>query len=242
MARTTTTKTKVAAAKAAAAKDQLKSPPELIIADETSVAAANASEDQTAEPSTMDKSAGANDDEDDDDAEKNTKKPLKGKRAKRDAERKGRKTKAAKKAPLSDSDDESLFNTDHDDDDDDNDPDNDKDGDGSEDESSDEDESVEPQAPMNPAIKAKMIPHWSGFGHRGQTNSRQEAAVVLKAIGATQTVATFWVNDGVDTISEIQQLTKETIGLFAKTCRKNLRAGHTVSTRFILDLKRLHSS
>ena len=60
----------------------------------------------------------------------------------------------------------------------------------------------------------------------------------MKAIGATQTVATFWVNDGVDTVSEIRQLTKETIGLFAKTCRKNLKAGHTVSTRFILDLEK----
>ena len=76
MARLTTTKTKAAAAKAAAAKDdkstpkgirdkekdQRKGPPKDIVADEASVAAANASEDQTAEPSTMDESAEARDD------------------------------------------------------------------------------------------------------------------------------------------------------------------------------------
>ena len=61
---------------------------------------------------------------------------------------------------------------------------------------------------------------------------------MLKAIGATKTVAIFWVNDGVDTVSKIQQLTKITIDLIAKTWHKNLPTGQTVSTRFILDLEK----
>ena len=58
---------------------------------------------------------------------------------------------------------------------------------------------------------------------------------MLKSIGATMIVARFMVNDGVDTVSDIQQLTKDTVALFTKTCCKNLPAGQTVSTRFIID-------
>ena len=46
------------------------------------------------------------------------------------------------------------------------------------------------------------------------------------------------VGDGLDEIAEIQQLTRETIFLYAKTCRKNLSTSDIVSTRFILDLKK----
>jgi len=91
---------------------------------------------------------------------------------------------------------------------------------------------------MNEASKARLQRHWSGFGYKGQLNPKQEAADVLKSTGATMIVAKFMVNDGVDTLSEIQQLTKDTIALFIKTCRKNLPAGQTVSTRFILDLEK----
>ena len=46
------------------------------------------------------------------------------------------------------------------------------------------------------------------------------------------------VGDGLDEISEIQQLTIETILLYANTCRKNLSTSDIFSTRFILDLEK----
>ena len=46
------------------------------------------------------------------------------------------------------------------------------------------------------------------------------------------------VANGLDEISEIQQLTRETISLYAKNSRKNLKTSDIVSTRFILDLEK----
>ena len=46
------------------------------------------------------------------------------------------------------------------------------------------------------------------------------------------------VSNGLDEITEIQQLTRETISLYAKNSRKNLSGSDIVSTRFILDLKK----
>ena len=66
----------------------------------------------------------------------------------------------------------------------------------------------------------------------------QEAATVLFAIGATRNFASFLVADGLDEIAEIQQLTRETILLYATTCRKNLSTSEIVSTCFILDLEK----
>ena len=66
----------------------------------------------------------------------------------------------------------------------------------------------------------------------------QEAVTVLVAVGATRNVASFMVADGLDEIAEIQQLTRETISLYANTCRKNPSTSDIVSTRFILDLKK----
>ena len=66
----------------------------------------------------------------------------------------------------------------------------------------------------------------------------QEVATVLVAIGATRNIAKFMVADGLDEIAEIQQLTRETISLYAKTCRKNLSTSDIVSTYFILDLEK----
>ena len=61
---------------------------------------------------------------------------------------------------------------------------------------------------------------------------------VLVAIGATRNVASFMVAGGLDEIAEIQQLNRETISLYAMTCRKNLLTSDIFSTRFILDLKK----
>ena len=60
----------------------------------------------------------------------------------------------------------------------------------------------------------------------------------MVAIGATRNVAKFMVADGLDEISEIQKLTRDTISLYAKNSRKNLSAYDIVSTRFILDLEK----
>ena len=46
------------------------------------------------------------------------------------------------------------------------------------------------------------------------------------------------VADGLDEITNIQKLTRETISLYAKNSRKNLSGSDIVSTRFILDLKK----
>ena len=86
--------------------------------------------------------------------------------------------------------------------------------------------------------KIPKKPHWSGNGFIGQWTAAQEAATVLVAIGATRNVASFMVGDGLDEITEIQQLTRETILLYAKICRKNLSTSDIVSTRFILDLRK----
>ena len=46
------------------------------------------------------------------------------------------------------------------------------------------------------------------------------------------------VSDVLDEITKIQQLTRETISLYAKNSRKNLSRSDIVSTWFILDLKK----
>ena len=66
----------------------------------------------------------------------------------------------------------------------------------------------------------------------------QEAETVLVEIGANPNVAKFMVVDGLDEIAKIQQLTRETISLYAKNSRKNLWGSDIVSTRFILDLEK----
>ena len=66
----------------------------------------------------------------------------------------------------------------------------------------------------------------------------QEAATGLVAIGATRNVAKFMVANELDEIADIQQLTRETISLYAKNSRKNLSGSDILSTRFILDLEK----
>ena len=57
-------------------------------------------------------------------------------------------------------------------------------------------------------------------------------------IGAKTNVAKFIVMDGLDEITEIQELTRETISLYAKNSRKNTPRSDIVITRFILDLEK----
>ena len=61
---------------------------------------------------------------------------------------------------------------------------------------------------------------------------------VLVAIGAENNVARFMVMDGLDRVTDIQELSKGTIALYAKNSRKNVHRSNFVSTRFILDLER----
>ena len=61
---------------------------------------------------------------------------------------------------------------------------------------------------------------------------------MLVAIGANPNVSKFMVSDGLEEITEIQKLTRETISLYAKNSRKNLPRSDIVSTRFILDLEK----
>ena len=49
------------------------------------------------------------------------------------------------------------------------------------------------------------------------------------------------VADGLHEIAEVQQLTRETILLYAKNSRKNLSGSDIVSTRVILDLEKAAS-
>ena len=60
----------------------------------------------------------------------------------------------------------------------------------------------------------------------------------MVAIGANPNVTKFMVSDGLDEITEIQQLTSATILLYAKNSRKFTSRYDIVSTRFILDLEK----
>ena len=67
-----------------------------------------------------------------------------------------------------------------------------------------------------------------------RTPDEQEAVDVLVAIGAEHNVARFMVMDGLDRVTEIQELTKGTIALYAKNSRKHMHRSNFVSTRLIL--------
>ena len=91
-----------------------------------------------------------------------------------------------------------------------------------------------PRRTPKSTIRNPKKTHWSG----NPLPVAQEVATVLVAIGATRNVAKFMVADGLDEISEIQKLTRETILLYAKNSRKNLSGSDIVCTRFILDLEK----
>ena len=103
-------------------------------------------------------------------------------------------------------------------------------------ESSDDESNKKNKSRRTPksTIRTPKKTYWSGNG----LPAAQEAATVLVAIGANPNVAKFMVDDGLDEIAEIQQLTRETISLYAKNSRKNLSGSDIVSTRFILDLEK----
>ena len=71
-----------------------------------------------------------------------------------------------------------------------------------------------------------------------RTPEEQEAADVLVAIGAKHNVARFMVMDGLDCVTNIQELSKGTITLYAKNSKRHMHRSKFRSTRFILDLER----
>ena len=89
-----------------------------------------------------------------------------------------------------------------------------------------------PRRTPKSTIRTPKKTHWSG----NPLPDAQEAATFIVAVGVNPNVAKFIVSDGLDEITEIQQLTRETISLYAKNSRKNLSGSDIVSTRFILDL------
>ena len=70
------------------------------------------------------------------------------------------------------------------------------------------------------------------------TPDEREATDVLVAISAEHNVARFMVMDGLDCVTEIQELSKGTIALYAKNSKRNMHKSKFMSTRIILDLKR----
>ena len=71
-----------------------------------------------------------------------------------------------------------------------------------------------------------------------RTPEEGEAAYVLVAIGAEHNVARFMVMDGLDCVTEIQELSKGTIVLYAKNSKRHMHRSNFMSTRFILDLEK----
>ena len=71
-----------------------------------------------------------------------------------------------------------------------------------------------------------------------RTPDEQEAADVLVAIGAEHNVARFMVMGGLDCVTEIQELSKVMIALYAKNSKRHMHRSNFMSTWFILDLKR----
>ena len=69
-----------------------------------------------------------------------------------------------------------------------------------------------------------------------RTLDEREAVDVLVAIGAEHNVARFVVMDGLDCVTEIQELSKVTILLYAKNSKRHMHRSNFMSTRFILDL------
>ena len=84
------------------------------------------------------------------------------------------------------------------------------------------------------AIRIPSNTHWAC----PRTSEEGEAADVMVAIGAEPTIAKFMANDGLDCIDEIQELTENTIALYAKNIKRHLPHSSFMRTRFVLDLKR----
>ena len=70
-----------------------------------------------------------------------------------------------------------------------------------------------------------------------RTPDEREAANVLVTIGAKHNVARFMLMYGLDCVTEIQELLKGTIALYAKNSKRHMHRYNFVSTRFILTSK-----
>ena len=70
-----------------------------------------------------------------------------------------------------------------------------------------------------------------------RTPDEREAADVLVVIGAKHNVVRFMVMDELDRVTEIQELSKGTIALYANNSKRHMHQSNFVSTRFILDLE-----
>ena len=90
-------------------------------------------------------------------------------------------------------------------------------------------------APLAAVIRKRLIP-LPDTGMR--TPDEREAADVLVAIGAEHNVARFMVMDGLYCVTEIQELSKGTITVYAKNSKRHMHWSNFMSTRFILDLER----
>ena len=139
---------------------------------------------------------------------------------------------ARKQGCENDPEEESLFSNNSDNDHDDNDPDDDY-SESTDDKKKKKKKKNKRKTPTS-TIRTPGKTHWSGR----TSPAAQEAANVLVEIGANPNVAKFMVSDGLDKITEIQELTSATILLYAKNSRKNTPRSDIVSTRFILDLEK----
>ena len=84
------------------------------------------------------------------------------------------------------------------------------------------------------AIRIPRNAHWACL----KTPKEGEAADVMVAISAEPTISKFMAEDGLDCIDEIQELTENTIALYAKNIKRHLPHSNFIITRFVLDLKR----
>ena len=71
-----------------------------------------------------------------------------------------------------------------------------------------------------------------------RTPDEIEAADFLVAIGAEHNVARFMVMDGLDRVTDIQELSKGMIALCAKNSKRHMHWSNFFSTQFILELER----
>ena len=84
------------------------------------------------------------------------------------------------------------------------------------------------------AIRSPRNAHWEDL----KTPEEGEAANVLFAIGVEHNIAKFMEMDGLDCFTEIQELSKVTIALYARNIKRHLHRSNFMITRFILDLER----
>ena len=122
--------------------------------------------------------------------------------------------------------DDNLFSTDSDDDNGDNDPNGENDPDDDNDPNDHYSQSIDDEKKKKnkrskrktptSAIRNPRNSHWAVM----RTPEEGEAADVLVAIGAEHKIAKFMVMDGLDCVTEIQELSKVTIAVYAKNSKR----------------------